>query len=310
MLPKQLRLPPSAEFLARCGYVARQRFGKRQAPTTSPDLQLRREPVTPEQLASALSALGIKPGGDVIVHSDAPAMESIGWTPSDMIDFLVDYIGTDGTLLMPTHPKLKTVDGKRTFNLRRSPSTVGMMTELFRRRPGVVRSSFPYSSVAAFGARANELLDDHINSFAPHDEHSPYAKLATTDGKALCIGCDLDRMTILHVAEDTLRDQLEIDGFHQPQTVHVIDGDEERLVVAHTRAPWLWWYLNLSRWTSDMYRHRVAKDVSVNGVPLRAASAGRMSSFMDYEIKSGRSLYPLAKINRWLKLDTPQLEAA
>lgn len=308
--PKQLRLPPAAEFIARCGYVARQKFRGRVSASVTPQAPVDSEHVTADELVDVMVRLGIQPGDDVLVHSDTQAVESMGWSPSGMIDFLLDYVGTDGTVLMPSHPKLKIQDGQLTFNVRRSPSTVGLMTELFRRRPGVVRSSFPFSAAAAYGARAHELLDGHGKSFAPHDQHSPYAKLAMTGGKSLCIGCDLDRMTVLHVAEDTLRDELDIAGFHQPQSIRVINGDEKRIVVAHTRAPWLWWYLNLSRWTSDMYRHGIAKDVEVNGIPFRAASARRMLNFMDYEIKVGRSLYPLAKMNRWLKLDQPQLEAA
>jgi aminoglycoside 3-N-acetyltransferase len=308
--PKQLRLPASVEFITRCGLVASRRFGRRSSATVSPPTGLQRNPATPAELVASLDSLGIKPGDDLLVHSNTGSVESLGWTPSGMIDFLLDYLGSSGTLLMPSHPKLHEDGEKRTYKVLRSPSTVGMMTELFRRRTEVVRSRFPFSAAAGLGARAHEYLDDHVNSFAPHDHHSPYAKLAAAGGKSLCIGCDLDRSTVLHVAEDTVRDHLKIDGFHQPQSVRVVHGDAERTVVAHTRAPWLWWYLNLSRWTSEMYRHKIAKDTSINGITLRTSSAQRMVSYMQYEIKAGRSLYPLAKVNRWLKLQEPQLEAA
>ena len=307
--PKSLRLPASAEFVARCGLVAQRRFGRSHSSQDVPAVQLHVEPASADDIIASLQRLGIQPGDDLLVHSDAAAMESIGWDPSDIIDLLLDYIA-DGTLMMPSHPRLKITNSKLTYNVRRSPSTVGLMTELFRRRAGVIRSRFPYSAAAAIGSRAAELIEDHANSFAPHDEHSPYSKLADFDGKVLCLGCDLDRMTMLHVAEDRRRSELQIPAFHQPKTVRVIDGEDESTVVAHTRAPWLWWYLSLSKWTSNMYRHNIARDVTVGGLTMRVASAKRMVCFMEYEIKTGSSLYPLAKYNRWLKLTEPQLEAA
>jgi aminoglycoside 3-N-acetyltransferase len=149
--------------------VASRRFGRRSSATVSPPTGLQRNPATPAELVASLNSLGIKPGDDLLVHSNTGSVESLGWTPSGMIDFLLDYLGSSGTLLMPSHPKLHEDGEKRTYKVLRSPSTVGMITELFRRRTEVVRSRFPFSAAAGLGARAHEYLDDHVNSFAPHD---------------------------------------------------------------------------------------------------------------------------------------------
>lgn len=306
---KQLRLPATAEFIARCGVTARKRLLGTRDRGPAP-LKIHRERTTPDQLAAAFEQLGIHPGSDLMVHSDSNAIQAAGWTPSDMIDFLLDYVGTDGTLLMPSHPKLKRVSGKLIYNVRRSPSQVGLMTELFRRRKQSLRSHYPWSAVAAIGLKAEHFLTDHIHSYAPHDEHSPYAKLADAKGHVICLGCDLDRMTVLHVAEDRKREQLGIRQFYSKRYAWVMDGEHEQQLIVHRRSPWLWFYLNLSRWNSDMYRYKIATDTNAGGLEIRAAQAARLVFFMESEIAEGRSLYPLAKMNRWLKLQNPALEAA
>ena len=220
-----------------------------------------------------------------MVHSDAEAIERMGWTPSDLIDILLQHLGPDGTLAMPTHPRLQSSESRSVYDVRRSPSTVGLLTELFRRRHGAERSACPLSAAAALGSQAHDLVASHADSWAPHDEHSPYAKLAKAGGKVLCIGCPLDRMTIVHVAEDVLREELAIPRFHRPREFEVRDGADVRTVTVHERAPWLWWYLNLGAWTFDMYSRGCAEERKVHSARFRVADAHRCVETMISDIE-------------------------
>jgi aminoglycoside 3-N-acetyltransferase len=302
----RLPVPPVVEFLARCAAAARRRYlpGRRRG-TATRATPAPVEPVGADRLRSTLQALGIRPGGVLMVHSGAPAVHRLGWEPSDLIDFLLEYLGPEGTLAMPTHPKLALREGRLTYDVRRSPSQVGLLTELFRRRRSTLRSRCPIAAAAAMGARAQELTEGHARSWAPHDENSPYGRLAELEGQALCIGVPLNRMTILHVAEDSLRDSLPIANFHEEREVWVVADGEATAVRVHMRSPWLWWYLNLGRWSYQMHRRGLARSRTLAEVPLYAANADDVVQWMKNDIRQGRSIYPLASMNRWLGLGDP-----
>lgn len=305
---RSLPVPPSVEFLARCALVTRRRLlPARPHPVAArPAAAVEGPRPALGELAEVLRMLGIERGDTLMVHSSGEALERLGWDLSGVIDLLFDYLGPHGTLAMPTHPKLFQRDGRVVYNLRRSPSTVGLITELFRRRAGVVRSRFPFSSAAASGPRAEDLTSGHARSFAPHDEQSPYARLAEVGGKVLLMGCPLNRMTILHVAEDALRESLPVADFHRPVEVWVEADGDAAPVTANVRAPWLWWYLNLSGWERHLRGRGLASSRTLASVPFHVSDARRTIDWMMEEVRAGRTIYPLAWMNRWLKLGDPQ----
>jgi aminoglycoside N3'-acetyltransferase len=67
---------------------------------------------------------------------------------SDLIDLLIDHVGPQGHVVMPT-----LVRGYRDgfCDLDTEPATTGIAAEIFRRRPGVRRSRCVYSSYAVAG---------------------------------------------------------------------------------------------------------------------------------------------------------------
>ncbi len=304
-LAGRIPYPPAVEFVARCILATRRSVLPLSSGARGQRGGAGGQSGSAQDLRPALNALGVRPGDALMVHSDAGAVQALGWAPSDLIDHLLEYLGSAGTLLMPSHPKLYRIERGEAYDPRRSPSTVGLLTELFRRRPSVVRSLYPVSSVSALGALQHDLTEGHRRSFAPHDELSPYARLAEAGGKVLCVGCAADRMTILHVAEDVLRGELGIESFYSVRDVELRTGSGVEAILVHERAPWLWWYLAMKRWSYDVYRRGLVKDLAVDGTELRVASAPAVVGWMKEEVRLGRSLYPLAGLNRWLRLGTP-----
>ena len=121
---------------------------------------------------------------------------------------------------MPTHPAR---DG-RTFDPDTIPSDMGVISETFRLRPGVLRSRHPYHPVAGSGGRAEEILSDHEQSAAPDGPETPYGRLITLGGKVLHIGCDLDTMTLLHTVEA----ELDLPYLRELQMEYVAEDGEVR----------------------------------------------------------------------------------
>jgi aminoglycoside 3-N-acetyltransferase len=176
-------------------------------------------PNTVESLAQQFAALGMMAGQTVLVHS---AMSRMGWVAGGaeaVILALLRVLGTDGTLMMPTHSSENTDPAhwqnppvpaewvpiiranRPAFNPATTPTReMGTIAELFRTWPGTIRSAHPIGSFAARGPNADYLTADHRleDMFG---ESSPLGKLYVLDGHVLLLGVGHDNNTSLHLAE-------------------------------------------------------------------------------------------------------------
>jgi aminoglycoside N3'-acetyltransferase len=177
-----------------------------------------------DQLKETLQQSGIRPGGVLLVQSSFDRFYNFSGTAVDVLSVLEEVIGPDGTLLMPAHPEYKP-GGPYRFDVRRTPASTGMLCELFRRRPGVIRSRHPTHSVAGIGPRASVLLADHHKDPLSCGALSPYAKLVEYDGQLLGLGLEPGWSSFLHVVED-----LELERFpkrmYDPQPREFVVKDE------------------------------------------------------------------------------------
>jgi aminoglycoside 3-N-acetyltransferase len=155
-----------------------------------------------------LKDIGLRSGTTVLVHSsmDEISRRVPSMTAARVIKVLHELVGTDGTIVMPTFPflgkQLHYVEKKHTFNVLRTPSQVGLITEIFRRMPGVARSLHPTHPFAACGRHAEALLSAH-HLDGTFGDKSPIFRLQDYDGLVVGLGTGLrDSFTILHVAEE------------------------------------------------------------------------------------------------------------
>lgn len=162
----------------------------------------------PADLTEALRRVGVRPGDLILAHSSWDAFAGYTGTPATAIAAIEAAIAPGGTLAMPTQPFAGSAQAWHArgivFDPRRTPSAMGLLTELFRRMPGVVRGLHPTHPVAARGPLAETLLADHLRSDTPCGAHSPYDKLRRLGGKLLLLGTDLDALTFNHFVEDRL----------------------------------------------------------------------------------------------------------
>jgi aminoglycoside 3-N-acetyltransferase len=167
---------------------------------------------TPADLKRAVQQLGLVPGDVVMVHSAFDRFVGFRGGPVDVIRALQQAVGPGGTLLMPTIPFLGTaVDyarGDPVFDARHTVSRMGLITELFRRAPGVVRSLHPTHSVAAWGGRAEAIIAGHEQAGTPCGPTTPYGRLLEYDGKILLAGAPANAMTFCYFVAEELEPQL------------------------------------------------------------------------------------------------------
>lgn len=165
--------------------------------------------VTRSGLADDLRRLGLERGDTVLVHS---AMSQVGWVPggaSGLVEVFRAVLGPEGTLAAPTFPftgsLLAHLRSEPVFDVERTPSRMGALSEAVRTHPGAVRSRGPTHPVAAMGPAAQFLTEAHRHSAGPCDEHSPFFRLPSVQGKVLLLGVDFRSCTLLHAAEELAR---------------------------------------------------------------------------------------------------------
>jgi aminoglycoside 3-N-acetyltransferase len=215
-------------------------------------------PLTVTSLCERLLACGLAEGQTVLVHM---AMSKLGWViggAQAVILALLAAVGETGTIMMTTnngdnsdpsewhHPPVPESwwqivrDHTPAYNPLTTPTRgMGVVPELFRTWPGVLRSAHPSFSLAARGPNAPYLIDDHALEEDCGDR-SPLGKLYELDGHVLLLGVDHDNNTSLHLAEfranypgkRTVRQgcAMLVDGRRQWVTYETLEGNPDDFV--------------------------------------------------------------------------------
>ncbi len=156
---------------------------------------------TKDQLKFQLGAMGINPKGTLLVHSSMKAIGNVEGGAETVLDALCDYM-QDGLLVLPTHTWRQMNDTYTVFDSRTEPSCVGLLTNLFLKREGVVRSLHPTHSVAAIGKDAASYTADEELTRTPCPRNGCWGKLYDRRAQILFLGCTLKCNTYLHGVEE------------------------------------------------------------------------------------------------------------
>jgi aminoglycoside 3-N-acetyltransferase len=132
----------------------------------------------------------------------------------------------DGLLVLPTHTWSYINAENPRFYVEDSPSCVGILSELFRKRPGVSRSLHPTHSVAAIGKDAQEFVKGDELCDTPCARNSSLGKLLDRKADIMLLGVDLRRNTFIHGVEEWMNIQGRISDEHEQLYVVLQDGTE------------------------------------------------------------------------------------
>jgi aminoglycoside N3'-acetyltransferase len=170
--------------------------------------RLYRVPFSLAETRELLVKLGVARGRVVWIQSSWNEFYNLRAKPSEVLALALDIIGPQGTLVMPAVPIL--ADPTKVLEIDMVPSSSGLLTEIFRRHPGVLRSIHLSSSVCALGPAAQYLLRDHHLDPFPWGALSPYQRLIEHDARLICLGLGrfVMNLTPLHSVECLLYDEL------------------------------------------------------------------------------------------------------
>lgn len=149
-----------------------------------------------KDFVDALKALGIKEEDTLFVHADIISFGKLRcFDRKKLSDALVGALKKAAhTIIMPTFT-YSFCKGE-CFNVEYSPSTVGTLTEHFRKMPDSVRSLHPIFSVSISGDTSLQAVGK--DSF---DKDSIFGKLHAKKGKLLFFGAPFQSCTFIHYVE-------------------------------------------------------------------------------------------------------------
>jgi aminoglycoside 3-N-acetyltransferase len=196
--------------LKRLQGLARKRF--------SPVLCLVNGAFTTQELLSDVARRLPRDFEILMVHSSFDAfLPMYKGDPKQMVNGLIDLCGSERTLVMPSF----VLGGRnydageyfksRPFDIRRTPSEAGLITEVFRRTPDVSRSLHPTCSLCAIGPLAKELTSGHHLSKSGMSPDSPFGVMTRRRTAILGLGVEYYRcLTHAHTAGDQMGDSFPI----------------------------------------------------------------------------------------------------
>lgn len=152
-------------------------------------------------LINDLHKMGLHSTDTVLLHTSMKAIGPVHGGTETVLAALEAFF-EPGLLCFPALSWNTIKADPPAFDVLNTPSIVGVLPEMFRRRPGVLRSWNPTHSMCAKGRDAAAFVSEDHLSGTPCGPRSSWRKLVTRDAWILMVGCDLTSCTFLHGVEE------------------------------------------------------------------------------------------------------------
>jgi aminoglycoside 3-N-acetyltransferase len=160
--------------------------------------------ISAAEIAAALGDLDIAPDDTMFVHSGLRgALRVEGGSAQEKVDTVLSGLADtvpEGVLVMPTFTYSFCNDEE--FDVEETPSTVGVLSERFRRLPGVRRTADPIFSSAVRGAMPERLFA--VGDVDCFGEDSLFGLLREARAKIVFFGAGFEFCTFVHHVEQRL----------------------------------------------------------------------------------------------------------
>jgi len=170
--------------------------------------------ISEKRLKSILiNELQIKKGDNLFIHASLD-MINTKLTPLEILHLLLDLVGKEGSISTPTFIRYSSkewMENSKKFDMKRTPSGMGLFSERVRRHKLASRSIHPTKSIASIGIISEEITSEHHESKYPFGIKSPFFKLMKKHNvKIIGLGAPLSYLSMVHVAEDAYHEEYPI----------------------------------------------------------------------------------------------------
>ena len=154
-----------------------------------------------EDLITCLDNCGLKRGDTVCVHSELFGFGTPLLTRAEFLSAILkcfwQVLGEKGTLLMPTFTY--SFCKNLAFDKANSKSTMGVLSEFFRKQNGVFRTNEPIFSFGVAGFKQEAFSKDYASCFG---KGCVYDTLTKENGKIMLFGTQDLGYTFTHFVEE------------------------------------------------------------------------------------------------------------
>jgi aminoglycoside 3-N-acetyltransferase len=153
-----------------------------------------------KDLVNDFVELGLEKDDVILVYSSFASFGGVLGGPQIVIDALLDILGKNGTLIVPTF-NFSFSNNKSIFDIKNTPSEMGIISEFVRKTNQSKRTIDPVYSFSILGKLKETLSSiSYLNSYG---KNSMFAKLREYNAKILMIGLSYtESMTFFHHVEE------------------------------------------------------------------------------------------------------------
>jgi aminoglycoside N3'-acetyltransferase len=160
-----------------------------------------------------LKELKVDKGDLVYVHSSYSRMKRFNLKPDDIITELINTVGMDGTVVFPSFswnidPESRPWKGYARyistaicFDVLKTKSNIGYLSECFRNRLGVLRSAHPVWAISACGKMAKQLTENQEIVDKPYSLASSFGILKEHKVKIVGFGVTLNTTSLCPIVD-------------------------------------------------------------------------------------------------------------
>ncbi|HEV7375099.1 MAG TPA: AAC(3) family N-acetyltransferase, partial [Pyrinomonadaceae bacterium] len=213
-----------------------------------------------------------------------------------LLPLIQQITGPQGTVLFPTYPQSASYEflsRGEIFDVRKTPSYTGILTEFARRQRSALRSLHPTKSVCAIGLHAHALTATHQLSPYPYDACSPYKKITEYDGKLIGLGVTTANLSFVHCADDALKDDFPVRPYHnrlfEAECINYEGQAEIVRTYAHDMRKM---NHNIPRFMKRHIPPEICRDIKLQGRPFFRADASQLFALMTELAQKGITIYP------------------
>ena len=248
--------------------------------------------------------LGLTSGDTVYVHSSVDQL-NLGFAFYRILPLIQNVIGSQGTVLFPTYPNRSPVSSYeylkqgRVYDVRRTPSFTGLLTEFARRQRNAIRSLHPTKSVCAIGPLAEILTASHQESPYPYDTCSPYYKLIEHEAKIIGIGVHSTYLSFVYCVDDALKEQNPVQTYFPEMFAAKCINYRGTVEIVHTYAHDMRSVVHdIPQFMKQHIPGNICADLTINGMKFFRADARPLFEKMLALANQGVMVYPRSVYKR------------